>query len=504
MRVILAILGFVLPALAVVVDPALRLTLNKDGAANVFITMEQGSETTIASLDSELFLNRGARLSKLASSLEGIATSSQAPVFEVLNRDEFKMLTTKSFWINNAVYVEQATQSLIDQLENVAGIESIEKEMILHYDAAPASATLNGSSVEWGVDKVGAPLVWEFNNRGANVIVGTIDTGVQGSHEALRDSYVGADEFGWFDPYEQTESPNDNVGHGSHNMGTIVGGHGIGVAPDAKWLSCKGCNENGCKITSLVHCAEFILCPTDATGKQRDCSKAPHLVSNSWTGSRDNTFFRRVTAGWRGGGITPIFAIGDFGNPCATAVSPGDYPDVIGVGASDIKDALTWKSALGPAKDQRIKPDITAPGVDIISCGVENDASYVSRSGTGMAAPHVAGTIALLLAFDPTLNYNDIYKAITKGSRTRDLTGPRKWCAGIPEYEFPNNAFGSGIIHANRAYDLIGGGTVTPAPTTKAPTPAPTTKAPTPAPTPKTPAPTTQAPTPAPTFVDCR
>lgn len=99
-------------------------------------------------------------------------------------------------------------------------------------------------------------------------------------------------------------------------MGTIVGTKGIGVAPGAKWMTCQACPTIfSCSIPSFVECAEWIICPTKPNGTDPDCSKAPHIVSNSWGGSAsgEGGFFDEVGAAWHAAGIIPIFAMGNEG-----------------------------------------------------------------------------------------------------------------------------------------------------------------------------------------------
>lgn len=100
-------------------------------------------------------------------------------------------------------------------------------------------------------------------------------------------------------------------------MGTILGTHGIGVAPGAKWMACQACSSPWtCTIPGFVKCAQWVLCPTNINGTEPDCSKAPQLVSNSWGGSEEDgdDFFDEVGASWHAAGIIPIFAVGNEGD----------------------------------------------------------------------------------------------------------------------------------------------------------------------------------------------
>ncbi|ODM86705.1 Bacillopeptidase F [Orchesella cincta] len=112
-----------------------------------------------------------------------------------------------------------------------------------------------------GSVKIQAPEAWQELGTlsGEGVIIATVDTGVRGTHEALKDNFVG--EYGWFDPSTSTPEPTDNNGHGTHTTGTIAGGKGIGVAPGAKWAACRGCASSACWQSDLLACGDFFACP---------------------------------------------------------------------------------------------------------------------------------------------------------------------------------------------------------------------------------------------------
>lgn len=65
-------------------------------------------------------------------------------------------------------------------------------------------------------------------------------------------------------------------------MGVIVGSGGIGVAPGAKWISCRGCSSSSCTEAALLACGQWIACPTLVDGSSPDCAQAPHVVNNVW------------------------------------------------------------------------------------------------------------------------------------------------------------------------------------------------------------------------------
>ena len=128
-------------------------------------------------------------------------------------------------------------------------------------------------------------------------------------------------------------------------------------------------------------------------------SKRPDIVNNSWGGGPADEFYLEVVQAWRAAGIIPVFSAGNAGPQCETGGSPGDFLESFSVGATDVGDDIAEFSSRGPSPFGKVNPDVSAPGVDVVS-SVPGD-GYDSFSGTSMAAPHTAGTLALLLSAEP-------------------------------------------------------------------------------------------------------
>ena len=175
------------------------------------------------------------------------------------------------------------------------------------------------------------------------------------------------------------------------------------------------------------------------------------MVSNSWgsSDSQDTTFLPFVRA-WHQFDIIPVFANGNSGPSSGSAGTPGNFPNVIGVGATDISDNIASFSSRGPAPNQYpwsdttlwsrpdwnfIKPDISAPGVNVRSS--VPGGGYDSWDGTSMATPHVTGVIALMFEMNPSLDYHTIYDILTNYG----VDHP----AG---HTYPNNDYGWGRLNA--------------------------------------------------------
>jgi subtilisin family serine protease len=443
-----SVLILALVALAAAAPSNLAKTLSTKGSANIIIKMAARTAPVLKSLNAPLITDRATRLNTVASALKAHATESQKNVIAALAGVEHHVL-----WISNEVFVPAANAALVEKLAAIEGIAEIREEFVMHLDQPIDIKVIPKSEMnplaELGIERIQAHLVWsQLGNNGAGAVVANIDTGVRGTHETLRNNFLGS--YGWFDPGFSTQIPDDRNGHGTHTMGTIAGGLGIGVAPGAKWAACRGCATDSCAESDLTRCAQFFACPTLADGTGEDCTKAPHVVNNSWGGGQANPWYNDFIDAWHAAGIIPVFSNGNAGPECGSANSPADsLSGVIGVGASTFTDSLAEFSSVGPSVTGLIKPDIAAPGQNVRSAHHGSDNAYVEGSGTSMAAPHVTGVVGLMAAENPSVDipYADVQKFLYQNT-DRNLVETGKSCGGIPETTFPNNAFGWGRINA--------------------------------------------------------
>ena len=171
---------------------------------------------------------------------------------------------------------------------------------------------------------------------------------------------------------------------------------------------------------------------------------------------------------WVAAGIFPAFAAGNSGPNCGTAGSPGDYASAFASGATDSIDTIASFSSRGPSAFGGVKPDASAPGVNIYSSVPTN--SYASYSGTSMASPHTAGVVALLWAVRPNYkgNISGTVSLLKNSAAVRTTT---EACGGVPGGASPNNTYGAGRINAKSAVDA-GGGAVNQPPAVSITTPA--------------------------------
>ncbi|EGZ08708.1 subtilisin serine protease [Phytophthora sojae] len=388
---------------------------------------------------------RIANIQNIVTALKQHADSTQGPVKDLLVAAGVQF---QSRWITNTIEVLNAPLALVQQILTLVIVKEIIFDLVITLDppTPTADSTSNTPTAGWGATKIKATNVWAASNSGQNVVVGTIDTGVRSTHEVLRNNWIGA--YGWYDPDQKTATPYDANGHGTHTMATIAGINGVGIAPGVTWMTCKGCGATSCTLSLLTACAQFMLCPTDTNGNNCNAAKAPHIVSNSWGAGQGMTYFQPSLDAWYAARILPVFATGNNGaNGCSTVVSPGDSARAFAIGATDTSDALGSFSSLGPSVNGLVKPDFAGPGVSIRSAWNSNDTAYTSLSGTSMAAPHLAGTIALALSARPGFCF-DTMKSVLTSSTDQALPNAVLTCGGTGNAVFPNNQYGYGRINA--------------------------------------------------------
>lgn len=427
---------------------------------------QKAAETVIVEEDATKSSLQAAKLNKrdaVVSELKETSDKSQNEVTEFLEKQEEKgnVDEVKSFFIVNGMAVT-ATKDVAEKIAEFEDVEQIvpNKTRYLHKTTNTPDASIIKATdqIEWNVERIGAPDVWEQGIDGTGVVIATIDSGVEWTHPALKEKYRGYHaetgkvdhNFNWFDAVDGESVPYDDVGHGTHVTGTMVGSEDdsknqIGVAPGAKWIAVRAFDSTGTATDAdLLEAAEWILAPTDAQGNERP-DLAPDIVNNSWgSGNGLDEFYRDVVEAWVAADIFPVFSAGnlqwaDDREPGSVEV-PANYPESFAVGATDQGDNLADFSLLGPSPYGEVKPDVSAPGFSIRS-SIPGD-GYDTMNGTSMASPAVSGTVALLSQAAPGLTVEQL-KTILKESAIPRTDETYK--------EVPNNGYGYGIIDASAA-----------------------------------------------------
>lgn len=320
------------------------------------------------------------------------------------------------------------------------------------------------TSPEWNITSIGADRVWnELGITGQGIVVGNSDSGVQGDHPALRDGYrglTGGDDYNWLDPWNNTPHPTDAGGHGTHTTGSIVGRGGIGVAPGAQWFACVNLARNLADPPLYLQCMQFMLAPWPQSGdplRAGDPARAAHVINNSWgcpalEGCDAAVLGPAVTA-LRAAGIFVVASAGNEGPSCGSIREPlALYPDLFSVGAVTQGGRLIYFSSRGPVTvdgSNRVKPEISAPGVDVLSSLPHN--TYGLESGTSMAGPHVVGAVALMWSANPKLIGNIDQTVKILEDTARPYTGAPDSTGSCPGGQDLANEVGHGLLDAYAA-----------------------------------------------------
>ena len=397
---------------AAAVDPRVTQEVAGGATTDAWLVLDARADLGAASQIED----RDARGQAVVDALQSTARDSQAAALEELVAEG---VAHQSFWVSNRILVRDVDSELTARLADLPGVERITPTTELAL-VEPAAATDEArvDAVEWGIAAINADDVWsEYGNHGEGLLVANIDSGVQFDHPALATRYRGWStggvdhDYSWYDPSRTCSTdgsvPCDNNGHGTHTMGTMVGADGanqVGVAPGARWIAAKGCETNGCSDASLLASGQWTLAPTDTSGANPDVSKRPDIINNSWGGANggaEDPWYDEIVQAWTASGQFGVFSNGNAGPGCDTAGSPADSVHSYAVGNFTSAGAIASTSSRGPGADGQVRPSISAPGTSVRS-SVPGD-SYASYSGTSMAAPHVAGSVALLWSIAPAL-----------------------------------------------------------------------------------------------------
>ncbi|WP_312832593.1 S8 family peptidase [Sedimentibacter saalensis] len=266
---------------------------------------------------------------------------------------------------------------------------------------------------------VGADLITNTKYTGKNITVAIIDTGISPHADLVypTNRIVGFKDF----VNKETRAYDDN-GHGTHCAGILAGngysskGKYKGIAPEANILSVKVLDESGNGNTSdILSTVQWII-------ENREVYKT--RIINFSLGAIAQYRERRdplVKAANRAidNNFIVVAAVGNSGPMRNTILSPATSRYVISVGALDDgrtvetnDDSIAEFSSRGPTLDRVRKPDLIAPGVNIMSLSNKNLTSYTTLSGTSMSAPMVSGAAALLLNENPNYTHYDIKRKL--------------------------------------------------------------------------------------------
>jgi subtilisin family serine protease len=369
----------------------------------------------------------------------------QAPVLGQLISKEGTQIES-THWLTNAIIVS-VDENKVDpeaeftQFENVAAVHpnfEVDNPEPVEQDSVVAQS--HGTTT-YGLDQIETTETWEeFGTRGDGARVAVLDTGIDASHPAIDLAENGWAQFDAEGNQLDTE-PNDPDGHGTHTSGTVAGGLAealgahIGVAPEAELYHGKVLDDGG-TFAQILAGMEW------AVQNEAD-------VINMSLGA--DGYFPEYIAPVRNAMAMGTFVVVSSGNSGpGTSGSPGNVYDSFSVGATTAQEGVASFSSgeqvyttgdFGDAApddwpDWFTVPDVSAPGAQVISA--QPGGGYAALSGTSMAAPHTAGTAALLASVNSGFGPDELERVL-RGETIHPLGEDR------------GTRYGSGIISAYRS-----------------------------------------------------
>jgi subtilisin family serine protease len=294
-----------------------------------------------------------------------------------------------------------ATQLSVPQaiavLANNPNVEYVEPDYIVQAVAAPNDTYFD---LQWGLDNQGQEIQGNIGTPGADIdmldawnasssagsLVAIIDTGTQLDHPDLQANLVA----GW-DFFDDDADPSDSDGHGTHTAGTVAAvadnGSGVaGVCPNCRIMPLRFLGPNGGSTSDAIAALDYAV------------ANGATVSNNSWGGGGYSQALYDAIAAAGATGHVFVAAAGNNGTDTdvyAHYPSAYDLSNIISVAATTNNDLRAGFSNYGV-----VSVDLGAPGLDIAS--TYTNGQYVWSSGTSMAAPHVAGVVALLQGMSPS------------------------------------------------------------------------------------------------------
>lgn len=314
--------------------------------------------------------------------------------------------------INGAVCLfpeEERAESLLVRAGEVRWVEDDLIIPIVCACLAPPKPKPRQQRVPWGVEKIGAPEVWN-RATGKGVRVAVLDTGIDTAHPDLKDNVRGA-----FDTIKETPDVIDDNGHGTHVAGIIAALDNefgvVGVSPDVDIYAAKAFDSRGQGRTSdIIQAIEW-------------CVEQDVNIINMSFGTRDSTKALELAIDKAAkAGILMIAAAGNEGAK-DSVLYPARDPNVIGVAASTPDDRIASFSSSGR------EVDVTGPGEGVYS--TYNRSGYKSLSGTSMSCPHVSGVAALVLSAEPGLSAEQVKEIVLATATELEGFGREQQGAGL-------------------------------------------------------------------------
>jgi serine protease len=352
------------------------------------------------------------------------------------------------------------TPRLAKALRRRADVESADLNYVRRPSAVPQDQYY---PLQWHYPQIRLAQAWDAVAPNSGVVVAVLDTGVALAHPELEGQLVDGYDFiaspasagdgNGCDP--DPDDPGDGLEpgtssyHGTHVTGTLVartslqpagGTAGVaGVAWNAKVMPLRVIGRAGGTDFDLMQALRY------AAGMPNDCNALPQapadVINMSLGGPGRSDAFAALLGQVRQAGLVVVAAAGNSAND--QPIYPAAYPGVVSVSAVDIQKKRARYSSYGPTID------VAAPGGDtttdlnadgyadgvlslfVDDTGAQDQYVYLFSAGTSMAAPHVAGVIALMLGVHPQLTPDDLDALLAAGQLTEDLGNPAFYGAGL-------------------------------------------------------------------------
>ncbi len=444
----------------------LQDVLNNTNEQSHKIIVKLANQVDVAAMDAIFYENKTSlkeRTNTVITSLQEKAISTQRPLMAWLQEEDGLTQTSlKTFWIANLLALE-ATPALINKLSHRPDIEWIDMDAELalesYVEAAAPPPPAPGTS-ELGLNAIKADKLWAMGYTGYGRLAMSADTGIDPAHPAIVHNWRGnfsSPELGWFDANNPNNTNISNCGdHGVHTLGTMVGldrakDDTIGVAFNAQWVGSNVLCGSG--TSGNIAAFQWAI---DPDGNPNTITDMPDAINNSWwdPGAQGecNGAYINILNAMEAAGIAVIFSAGNDGPDASTITSPKNINTnlvnaftVAAVNGNNINFTVAGFSSRGPSicggeGSLEIKPEVSAPGQNVRSS--ELDGTYGNKSGTSMAAPHVAGAVLLLKEAFPTLTGAEIKLALYFSCQ--DL--------GVPGED---NTYGMGMIDVLGAFNYL-------------------------------------------------
>lgn len=473
---------------ASVIDPLLQEEMGRraDGEKiDIIVIMNARYDRMEMNRRAGYFGNRADRREFVVNELKEYAAASQYDLRQSLSEMERNELVTAPavLWMANAMSFSATKDAILDLAKrpDIALIGYDIQRNWIPEDESPVEVDAM-REITQNVLQVNADDVWALGYTGEGVVVAVIDTGVNYNHQDVADHlWDGGTEFPHhgYDVKNNDNDPMDDHGHGSHCSGTVCGdgtsGRQTGMAPNATLMCVKCLDSSGNGGASNI-----------SAGIQWAVEHGCDLFSMSLgipnSSVSDRTLLRQTCEAALDAGVVAAIAAGNEGDKqysypipnnvrvpgsCpppymddVQAVNPGGLTCSVCVGAVDYYDSPAYFTSVGPVTWSNtnfadypldpqiglIRPDVCAPGVDIVSLNYQSNTGYTTMSGTSMATPCVAGCMALMLSKNINLTPAEVCQILEE--------------TAVPLSDTKSNVTGFGRIDVLAAVEAISTGPI--------------------------------------------